>query len=136
MSSDVDAGDAGGYRAEKIGGHGADATRDGVRGMNVFAVGAVDGDDVADLDSGDVGDIDHGYIHGDDADDGRKFAAPEHAAAAVTERAVNAVAIARREHSDYGRPRRDEVCAVAHAAPAADTPQAHNGRAQRHPRLS
>src|SRR5260370_25599106 len=100
MSSDVDAGDAGGYRAEKIGGDGADAARDGVRGMNVFAVGAVDGDDVADFDAGDVRDIDHGYIHGDDADDGRKLAAHEHAAAAVTERAVNAVSIAAREHRD------------------------------------
>src|SRR5260370_2166196 len=134
-SGDVDAGDASGHRAEKIGGDGADAARDRVGGMHVFAVGAVDGDDIADFDAGDVGDIDNGHIHGDDSDDGRKFAAHEHAAAAVTERAVNAVAVAGREHGDYGRPRRYEFCAIANTGAGGNAAQAYDARAQAHHRL-
>src|SRR6266436_6596706 len=135
ISGDIDARDAGGYGAEEIGGDGADAAGDGVRWMHVFAVGTVDGDDIADFGVGDVGDIDHGYIHGDNADDGRELATHEHAAAAVTKRAVNAVAIAGGENRDHGRTLRSEFCSVAHTGTGGNAAQANDARAQAHHRL-
>src|SRR5260370_7451982 len=64
-SGDVDAGDASGHRAEKIGGDGADAARNGVGGVHVFAVGPVDGDDTAAFDAGTFRALHHASLPGD-----------------------------------------------------------------------
>src|SRR6266478_3004930 len=135
MSGRVNAGHAGGYGAEKIGGDRTNAARDGVCRMHVFTVGTVDGDDVADFDAGDLGDIDHGYVHGNDADDGGEFSAHEHAAAAVAKRTVYAVAVAGGENGDYGGTLGSEFCTVANVGAAGNPAQANDAGAQAHYRL-
>ena len=78
----------------------------------MVAVRAIDGGNVADGHVLDVGHVNHGDIHGDDAHDGRELAAHQHAAA-IPERAMDAVAVARSQHTDQRRALRHKRGVVA-----------------------
>src|SRR5207248_5371169 len=112
-SADVDAFDALAYGAEQVGSDGADAARHAVREKHIATrVRAVESGDIADFHAFDVGHINHGHVHGDDAHDRRELAAHQYAAA-IAERAVDAVAIAGGKHANEGRAFGDKGGVVA-----------------------
>src|SRR5690348_8730614 len=98
-SAEVNAFDALAYGAEQVGSDGADAARDAVGEKHLVAVRAVNRGHVADFHAFDVGHVNHGDVHGDNAHDGRELAAHQDVAA-IAERAVDAVAVARGQHAD------------------------------------
>jgi len=125
----------GGYGAEKIGGDGADAARDGVCRMHVFTVGTVDGDDVADFDAGDL--VTSIMVTSMETMPmmGRVFRARARSRGCCQAK-VYAVAVAGGENGDYGGTLGSEFCAVAHVGAAGNPAQANDAGAQAHYRFS
>src|SRR4029077_4010591 len=94
-------------------------------------IDAVNGCDLADLDAGDIRGIDHGDVHRDDTDDGRELSADQYAAA-VAQRAVDAVAVTCGEYSDHRRALSHELRAISDARACRNAPQADDARPQAH----
>jgi hypothetical protein len=70
-SRKIETRDATADAGDEVRGHGADTAGNDVGGVEVVAVGAVDGGNIADGGVGYIGDIEHADVHGYNADDGR-----------------------------------------------------------------
>src|SRR3974377_2601067 len=78
-SRKIETRDATADAGDEVGGHGADTAGNDVGGVDVVAVGAVDGGNIAERGVGYIRDIEHADAHGDKAGDRRFVAAKKDA---------------------------------------------------------